>query len=679
MSYLFTQVNKRLYKKRYFAYLSSFSIRFALPLLLLLLLTGVTYSMEIDKLLNNLGRTEGDSQKIAAYKQVIKYYINKNDDSAIHYAENGLLYALNKNYPLGQADMVAALSIIDEQQGRQEIAKRRVAYAINIYREQNYLKGIAALYNCIGEVEVIKNDFPTAKIYFLNAYKLHDSITDKEGKMITCTNLGNVYLGIRDTVNASKYLSIADSISKGMAVNETTIRLNTSMGNLYFIKGDTARAFSYFQKSIEISEHLDFATAHAESLQRLGSFCYKNGKYTRALQYLENGLAIAKENNLLELQGYILLDLAAINSKTAPAKSVTYLRGVVGISRKTEPGVSALLLAKAAAMYDTLGLYKEALLTTRQQLSIVDNLAGINKEKEYASLGAVYELERSRTKVKSLELHIKKNTQMRAIIIGVSFVIIVTLIIVVIYYLKTKRLNKDLIAHETNLKELNSTKDKLFSIIGHDLRAPIARVPMILEMCEDEGVSTEEKKYLRENMKEHIFATIDTLDKLLFWGKLLMKGETITPEKIKPKPFIEGNIKLKKNAALDKKITVSDVTQDIEVYSDKGHFDFIIRNLFANAIKFTRAGGVIIIDAISDMMPGYIVFAVKDNGVGMDKEKLKHLFEPFHSMAGSAHEKGTGMGLMLCKEFAIKNGGDIWAESEPGKGAVFYYSVKKEN
>ena len=230
---------------------------------------------------------------------------------------------------------------------------------------------------------------------------------------------------------------------------------------------------------------------------------------------------------------------------------------------------------------------------------------------------------------------------------------------------------------EEELEELSNTKNKLFSIIGHDLRAPVARIPIVLEIVEDKDTTDEERKYLTESLKEHTIATVETLDKLLYWGQSLMKGTSQRPELFNPKHFIEESVNLRKILAADKQITVTDITaENLKVYSDATHFDFVIRNLLANAIKFTGTKGSIEINADESMKPGFVVFSVRDNGVGIDKERLKKIFEPFNSKDGTANEKGTGIGLMLCKEFANKNGGDIWAESEVGKGTTFYYSVK---
>ena len=106
------------------------------------------------------------------------------------------------------------------------------------------------------------------------------------------------------------------------------------------------------------------------------------------------------------------------------------------------------------------------------------------------------------------------------------------------------------------------------------------------------------------------------------------------------------------------------------------HLDFIIRNLLANAIKYSRPGGTITLRIHHDKKPGYIVLLVKDNGIGIAADRLPMVFHPVNSTPGTQNEKGTGIGLMLCREFALLNGGDIWVESEAGNGATFYLAFK---
>jgi signal transduction histidine kinase len=142
---------------------------------------------------------------------------------------------------------------------------------------------------------------------------------------------------------------------------------------------------------------------------------------------------------------------------------------------------------------------------------------------------------------------------------------------------------------------------------------------------------------------------------------------------------VQNKLKLLAVAAENKNIHItSSIPNTTYIYADENQFKFILRNLISNAIKFSHTGGVVEIGISNKSDNGLITFYVKDNGVGIDKEMLPHIFEPSHlSTLGTANEKGTGIGLMLCKDFVIQNGGQIRVESTKEQGTTFFFSVRR--
>lgn len=299
------------------------------------------------------------------------------------------------------------------------------------------------------------------------------------------------------------------------------------------------------------------------------------------------------------------------------------------------------------------------------QTQIQDLLAGPDQAVTDSEKIAVY---------KKIMLH---NATQRNELIFVAVCLILLLLITLFYFQKSYKLNKRLAIHDKQLEEINSMKDKLFSVIGHDLRGPIARIPALLDIIEDENTSPGEKKFLFENMREQTKVSLETFDKLLYWGRSLVNGISLHQQKIQPKGLIRESIELRKIKAIEKNITITDrIPPDIYILSDPSIFDFVMRNLLANALKYTPRNGTIDINCDAVSRPGFIIFTVKDSGIGINKELLPNLFYSLKSEQGTENEKGHGIGLKLCKEFAMQNGGDIWVDSEPGKGSTFYFSVK---
>jgi two-component system, sensor histidine kinase and response regulator len=230
------------------------------------------------------------------------------------------------------------------------------------------------------------------------------------------------------------------------------------------------------------------------------------------------------------------------------------------------------------------------------------------------------------------------------------------------------------------LNELNATKDKFFSIIAHDLKNPFNTMMGFTELMLDNL-----KDYSYEKLKEFISILHDTskqsyalLENLLEWSRSQTGRLQMNVERVDLHDLIEENINLLSNLAAKKKILLNnDIRQGDFVKADINMVHTVIRNLVSNAIKYTREGGSITLDASESN--GFYEVSVSDTGVGIKPENLQKLFriDITYTTHGTADETGTGLGLILCKEFITKNKGDIWVESEFGKGSTFRFTLPK--
>jgi PAS domain S-box-containing protein len=229
---------------------------------------------------------------------------------------------------------------------------------------------------------------------------------------------------------------------------------------------------------------------------------------------------------------------------------------------------------------------------------------------------------------------------------------------------------------EKQLKELNATKDKLFSIIAHDLRSPFSNIIGLTELILDKSIDFEESEKHIEILNSSAKNTLILLDNLLNWAKSQTGKLTFKPEKILLSKVILEIIAINKIHAQAKKITINYFSSDeIKVYADENMLRTVLRNLISNAIKFTNTGGTISVFTI--LKHDHVEITVSDNGIGMNEIKRNALFKITSNttMNGTANESGSGLGLVLCKEFVKKNGGEIWSESEEGKGSNFKFTV----
>lgn len=238
-----------------------------------------------------------------------------------------------------------------------------------------------------------------------------------------------------------------------------------------------------------------------------------------------------------------------------------------------------------------------------------------------------------------------------------------------------QRVNKnqeDIILHRTSeLEGYNKIKDKIFSIISHDLRAPIATLSSVLALAEeaDDKTVIELRSYFK-GIKRNVDNLNLTIDNMLVWSQGQINGIELKPETISLSEEVDRCISLYSLVALQKEITLMHtITEPYKIRVDPAHLSLILRNTISNSLKFTNLGGSIIISA-SRPSPGMVKICIKDNGIGIHPDKIDTLFNPHlhYSTYGTQNEKGTGLGLMLCKEYAEQNGGSITIESGEGKG-----------
>jgi PAS domain S-box-containing protein len=237
-----------------------------------------------------------------------------------------------------------------------------------------------------------------------------------------------------------------------------------------------------------------------------------------------------------------------------------------------------------------------------------------------------------------------------------------------------------LLENEAHLKELNATKDKFFSIISHDLKSPFNSIIgfssiLVEQVKEKDYEGIEQYAQIIQSSSQR---TMALLMNLLEWSRSQTGRMEFTPEYVEMGSLINEVTDLLNDAAEHKSITISkEIGRNLTAFIDKAMISTVLRNLISNAIKFTNMGGKILIS--SQQNDHELIISVSDNGVGIKKKAMNELFriEESSSTLGTKNEKGTGLGLILCKEFVGKHKGKIWVESDPGKGSTFHFTLPK--
>lgn len=235
--------------------------------------------------------------------------------------------------------------------------------------------------------------------------------------------------------------------------------------------------------------------------------------------------------------------------------------------------------------------------------------------------------------------------------------------------------NEEISMQAESLENLNLTKDKIFSIISHDLRGPIHQVQQMLNLLEYTFITEGDLKNVIPDLKESVRYTVSLTDNLLHWARNQMEGVQVKPSMFDIHEIVEENFRLFRPLAARKNITLTNTLENhYEVFADKDMVKLVIRNLVNNAIKFTDAHGRVEMGA--KMQGAFVTAYINDTGKGIPKEDVsKILSKETFTTSGTQGERGVGLGLSLCQEFIERNAGHLYIESELGKGSKFSFTI----
>jgi len=227
------------------------------------------------------------------------------------------------------------------------------------------------------------------------------------------------------------------------------------------------------------------------------------------------------------------------------------------------------------------------------------------------------------------------------------------------------------------LSELNSLKNKLFSVVSHDLRGPLYAMHRLFKGIIEFDLPPDEIKEMMPEVARSLGETTGQIENLLQWAKSQMQAESIRPQVLEISKLINEILNFLRLQVENKRLQVeTELESPVYVYADKETIKLVLRNLLSNAIKFTPESGVIKLGAMESLT--HVEVFVQDSGTGIPPDDLKKLEQNIqYTTSGTANESGTGLGLMLCREFLSRNGSRLFVESEPGRGSIFSFTLPK--
>ena len=563
------------------------------------------------------------------------YWRSDKFDSALVLCNKSLAIFNELNLADGKIQCFNRIAVIHMFKGNYKESIENYFKSLEICEETGNINQIGKIYHNIGAIYSNLNDYRKALEFINKALEYKKQINNPISLGISLYSKGSYYLKLDSLDKALKYSK--ESLEHNLKINNNYSIGGTyqTLAEIYDRKSKFDSAFIYHKKGLEFSENYGNKRQVGNSHYLLGNHYILKGQYNKAINH-----------------GTIAFNIALAN---ADKNNILY---------------SYEILQKAyAGLKDFENAYKylSSYLELRNELNKKESIRRLAiEEKDFEFKLKQQAIDFKQQTVLSKQKNIK-NYFITAFFVTLIFVLLISYA----FYQKAKS-NKI-------LKNANETRDKMFRLISHDFRSPLISISntlqLIPELIKEEDYNSAINLSIKD--EQSVSRVLSLIDNLINWT--LSQNDTIpyNPDNYNLKDICNDITEIYKPVAEFKQIKlINQVTSDYNIYADKNILTTILRNLINNAIKFTPEKGEISI--ATEQQNGKIQIWIQDNGIGIEKDKLKSIFNiEKDKNLGTKGEKGNGLGLFFCKEFAKKNKGDIWVESEPGKGSVFYFTVPK--
>lgn len=577
------------------------------------------------------------------------------------------------------------------KKGRLDQALELLDSAKKAYNENKPDRDLANLYLSYGLTYKTKGDYKESQRYYFKALDFYKKIDATYSEGVVFGFIGGLYMNMNETDLSIDYYEKSLEIARKVGSYRSEASVLSNLGSLVKEKGDIKKAVEYIERSSEVFLKLGNEIGYAGNLNNLSNIYTSQGKYTEAIDALKSALDVNQKLGLKDYETNNLINLAKNYILAgSPGEAIPFVEQAAAIAEEMDSKKKKLYAYYYLAYaYEKLEDYKKAYFYAGKYDVAKDSLTRYQNRRIIAEMEAKYELKEREAENKLLkkkqELKDQKIANSGRMIIGliVMFVVVASFSTVVYFNRKKiKEQNSKLSAQNDELTELNATKDKFFSIIAHDLRNPISSFAMITETMDDQYDSFEddEKKEIIGLIKTSSKNVQKLLENLLTWSRSQRGAIKSIPIKEKLRPAVEEAVSQLSAQAGNKKIRIENaISEETEVCFDPNLTTTIIRNIISNSIKYSEPGKKIVL-SISNNTSETATIAIRDEGVGMDEKTVENLFNltKSTSIPGTSGEEGSGLGLIICREFAEKQNGSIRAESELGKGSVFYLTLPKD-
>jgi signal transduction histidine kinase len=677
-------------------------------IVLLFVLNGYSQTKEVDSLTIQLAFQNSDTTKIKTSLLLVKSLYNEKEfDKALKYISQTEKLSNKLNYQDGIAEMTYYKALIYAHKDDYINARDNYLKAKELFILLNDTLNIAKVNNSIGLNEIKRGNYNKGLQYSLLALKEFEKRNLKNELRSAYECLAKAYYSIDNIDKAIEYYSKMLEIERQSNNDEGSVEALKILAELYSIQKEHRKSIDYYERVLRYIP-IDNDSLRGEVLPKLGGEYLQFNDFDKSLEYLIEGLRLNRSlnnqhgilvslNNLgsLNLQRNFLKyaeiqlleanDIASsINDKEEQLKNYGLMKALDSTNRRFDRAY--IWQREYYQLQNQINNTSKKTYVEPEETNLIDNvlpedIIDNSLKSEQATL------EDSNNQEEFDKLRIIFYALLGAIAILSNFLIL-------IYLKRNSRLkytreleeknkrieiqNEAILEQTKHLEDINKVKDKLFSIVSHDLKDSLTSIKGFIDLLKDGSLTQEEFKTLIPELSENANNASLLLFNLLNWSKSQMQSLEPSPSLFDLQEVFEDKINLLEQKLEKKGIILRDKTLRDFVYADKSMVEIIIQNLLTNAIKFSKEGDTITI--ANHISNGKSIISISDTGVGISKENQEKLFKnTSFTTIGTQNEKGTGLGLTICKELVELNLGKIWVESDLNVGTTFYVELPKSN
>ncbi|MFZ1807562.1 MAG: tetratricopeptide repeat-containing sensor histidine kinase [Cyclobacteriaceae bacterium] len=630
-----------------------------------------------------------------------------------------LLFELSKEYQY--LDFIQAKSLLDEATTLAE--KLNLNWAkLEVYKQQSYLStirgdfvtalkfdkarfpialasmdsaNIATSNNFLGSDYINLGEYDEAYYYFTESFRISRAIKDSLQTAIALHNVGTVFKELGQYDIALDHIELSRKLSSQINDLDGLAYTYYEQGDIYLRSGKYKESEEALLKALTMTRERDINILEPDIISRMARLYLRKNEFESAYRYYDSAEMLhAKTQNEYGLAESILGKGRVALKQGKFDDASNQILEALNISKRINARTLEIECYRTLSqLYEDRDDYKSALAYTKQSKALQDSLFSQDMVQKIFQDQLRLQTENKDLQIAALnETQAKQASELnRQSFLRNILVVVVALTVILLFTVyrsgqRRIRINKLLIEHQNEIKkrsleleQLNQVKDKFFSVISHDLRSPINALSGILDLMSKNQITSEELPKVTKELQLQFNHTKNLINNLLDWTLLQMDKLRIQPVKINLRSMVDDNFQLLDSLHIKEVTLTNKIQPNSMAFADLNMINLVFRNLILNGMKFTEQGGEITIGA--DVHDEELTVWIKDNGVGISPEVQKILFEKTsgYSTRGTANEKGTGLGLILCKEFVERNGGRIWLESEEGKGSTFFFTVSKFN